>query len=92
MAGGVDEVELVPLAVAGVVVEAHRPGLNGDPPLLFQVHIVQNLGFHLPLGDRGGGLQKAVRQGAFSVVDVGDDAEITNVLLGERHGAPPQKI
>ena len=89
VAGGVDEVELIPLAVIGVVVEAHRPGLDGDAPLLFQLHVIQNLGFHLPLGDGGGGLQKAVGQGALAVVDVGDDAEVADILLGEGHGSPP---
>jgi hypothetical protein len=70
--GGVDEVERVLLAVARLVQEAHRVGLDGDPALLLQVHRVQDL-VHRLLGVHGPGEgEEAVGQGGLAVVDVSD--------------------
>ena len=80
VAGSVDEVELVLLAVLGVVVDADGLGLDGDAPLALQVHAVEHLLAHLPLGHRVGDLQDAVGQGRLPVVDVGDDGEVADVL------------
>ena len=44
MAGGVDQVELVGLAVLGRVVHGDRVGLDGDAPLALQVHRIEQLG------------------------------------------------
>jgi len=54
--------------------------LYGDAPFAFQVHIVQHLILKLSVCDRVGGLQQTVGQGAFAVVNVGDDAKIPYVL------------
>ena len=80
VARGVDEVELVLLAVLGVVVDADGLGLDGDAPLALQVHAVEHLLAHVPLGDGVGHLQDAVGQGRLPVVDVGDDGEVADVF------------
>ena len=81
MARGVDEVQLVDLSVLGLVVQPDGPGLDGDAPLPLQVHVVQQLALHLPLGDRLALLQQPVRQRGFAVVNMGDNTEITNIGL-----------
>ncbi len=60
VARGVDEVEAVGLAVLGGVVHADGPGLDGDAPLPLQVHVVQQLGGHLPLLHRAADLNHPV--------------------------------
>ena len=44
MAGGIDQIQAVGLAVLGLVTEAHRPRLDRNPPLLLQLHGIQKLG------------------------------------------------
>ena len=77
VAGRVDHVERVGL-VAHRPRHAHRLGLDGDAPLALDVHPVQVLVAHLPLGDHPGELQHAVGQGRLPVVDVRDDAEVAD--------------
>ena len=84
----VDEVEAVRLAVACCVLQAHRPGLDGDALLALEVHRVQDLTRHLARVDGVRQLQDAVRQRRLPVVDVGDDAEVAQARLRDRgHGA-----
>ena len=84
VAGRVDEVELVGLAVAGRVLDPHRLGLDRDAALALEVHAVEQLGAHRPGVDGLGHLEDAVGQRRLSVVDVGDDAEVADAAL--RHG------
>ena len=83
MARSVNEVQGVNLAVLGLVKQMDGPGLDGDAPLALQVHVVQQLVFHLPLRHGVAFLQQAVRQRGFAVVNVSDDGEITDVGLVE---------
>ena len=83
MARGVDEVQGVDFPVLRLIKQVDGPGLDGDAPLTLQVHIVQELVFHFPLGDGVALLQQAVRQGGLAVVDVGDDGKIADVGLIE---------
>ena len=77
----VDQVQGVCLPVLGLIAEGDGPGLDGDAPLPLQVHVVQQLALHLPLGDGAAGLQQPVRQGGLAVVDVGDDGKIPDFAL-----------
>ena len=79
VAGRVDEVELVGLAVAGGVEDAHRLGLDRDPALALELHRVEQLGAHEPRVDRLGQLEDAIGQRRLAVVDVGDDREVADV-------------
>ena len=85
MSRGVDEVENIVLPVLGGVHQGDGVGLDGDAPLPLQVHVVQQLVFHLPQGDGLGQLQDPVGQGGLAVVDVGHDAEIANVTSVHRN-------
>ena len=86
MARGVDQVELVAAAVPGLVGHAHGARLDRDALLALQVHGVQDLGLHLARLNRVRGLQQPVGEGRLAVVNVGNDAEVANVVLG--HGFP----
>ena len=90
MAGGVDQVQLVSLAVLRGVHHADRVGLDGDAALALEVHGVEDLGLHLARGERSGELQQAVGQRGFAVVDVRDDREIADVGGVHESGADLQ--
>ena len=76
VAGRVDQIELVGLAVVRGVHHADGVGLDGDAALALQVHGVEDLGLHLARGERSGQLQQAVRQRGFTVVDMRDDGKV----------------
>src|SRR6185436_20522665 len=70
--------------------------LDRDPALAFEVHRVEDLVAELALLHRATALDQAVCQRRLAVVDVGDDAEVADVvhglraesiLFGARHGA-----
>ena len=84
VARSVDEVQLVVETVRGLVGQSHRGHLDGDSPLPFQLHLVQDLFPHLPGIHGVGRLQQPVGQSRLPVVDVGDDAEVPDPGLG--HG------
>ena len=50
MARGVDEVQGIGLAVFRFIIKVDGSGFDGDAPLALQVHVVQELVLHLPLG------------------------------------------
>ena len=79
VAGRVDEVQLVGLAVAGGVEDADGLGLDGDPALALEVHGVEQLGAHRPGVDGVRDLEDAIGQRRLAVVDVGDDREVADV-------------
>ncbi len=61
VAGRIDQIELVSLAVLGAVVQANRVGLNGDAALPFQVHGIEHLLHHFALGQGARHFEQAVR-------------------------------
>ena len=79
MARGVDEIEFVFFAVVTGVGQADGVALDGDAPLPFQVHGVQDLVAELAVLHHAGPLDEPVRQRGLAVVDMGDDAEIADV-------------
>ncbi len=76
VAGRVDQVELIPVAVVGFVIEADGVGFDGDTALALEVHRVEHLGHHFALRESAGDFEKTIGQGAFAVVDVRNDGEI----------------
>ena len=54
--------------------------LNGDTPLALQVHIVEYLSLKVLAGDCLCVLKKTICQGTFTVVDMGDNAKIADIL------------
>ena len=87
VAGRVDEVEPVGLAVPGRVLEADGAGLDRDALLALEVHRVEDLARHLARVDRVGQLQQSVGQRRLAVIDVGDDREVAQAVLGDGHEA-----
>ena len=88
VAGRVDQVQLVHLAVERVI-DRHGPGLDGDPTLALEIHVIEQLLAKLALRDRTGLQQQLVGQRALAVVDVGDDREIADVLGIKSHATSP---
>ena len=78
VAGRVDQVQLVDLAVGVRVVDRDRVHLDGDAAFAFEVHGVEELGAEIALGDGPGLEQELVGQRALAVVDVGDDREVAD--------------
>jgi hypothetical protein len=87
MAGRVDQVQAVGLAVLRLVLEANGAGLDRDPLLALEVHGVEDLARHLPGVDRVRRLEEPVGEGRLSVIDVGDDREVAQTVLGDGHDA-----
>ncbi len=94
VAGGVDQVQVVGLAVAGRVLDPHRLRLDRDPALALEVHRVEQLSLHFLRVDGAGELEDAVGKRRLAVVDVGDDREVADVVHGRmrsmRDGAQRQ--
>ena len=79
--GGVDEVKDVGLSVEGGVVELDGAGFDGDAAFAFEIHIVEQLVFHVALFHGAGQFEDTVGERGLAVVDVGDDGEIADVAL-----------
>ena len=76
----VDEVELVVLAVARAVGDAHGLRLDGDAALALEVHAIEELLLHVARAHRAGELEDAVGQRRLAVVDVSHDGEVADVV------------
>ena len=76
----VDQVELIIQAVFGAVVQPHRVGLDGDAALALQVHRIEHLRHHLALAERARDFEQTIGQRRLAVVDVRNDAEISDSL------------
>ena len=79
MAGRVNQVEAIFLAVVRSVMQANAFGFDGDAALALEVHRIEHLLVHLALAERAGEFEKAVGKRGFAVVDVRDDAKISDV-------------
>jgi hypothetical protein len=84
MARRIDQVEDVGLAVLGRVGQAYGLRLDGDAPLALDVHGIEHLLLHLARLQAAGGLDQAVRQRRFAMVDMRNDGEVADV--GNRDG------
>jgi hypothetical protein len=54
--------------------------LDGNALFALQVHVVEHLCLHVAFANGMGMLQQPVGQGAFSVIDMGYDAEVPDLL------------
>ena len=79
MTGGIYEVQAVFLPFI-LIVHLYGVALYGNTFLTLQVHIVQYLGLHIPVRYGFGVLQQAVGQGTFTMINMGDNTEVPNVL------------
>ena len=71
--------------------------LDGDSSLTFKIHIIQSLLLQPSFIYSTSSLQQSVGQGTFPVVDVGNNAEITDILhrckisVNNRYSMQPPK-
>jgi hypothetical protein len=86
VAWGVDQIENVLLTVQ-LVVHLDGVALDGDASLALQIHVVEQLSLQFALRHRAGVFQQSVGQGALAVINVCNDAEVTNVLHGQNGSA-----
>ena len=49
MARGIDQIELIALAILGLVLEGDALRLDGDAALALQIHRIEDLRLHLPV-------------------------------------------
>ncbi len=73
---GIDEVELICLAIPSLVHHTHGVSFDRDATLALQVHGVENLSLHLTPDNGARQFKKTVAQCRLSVVDVGNNCEI----------------
>ena len=76
----IDEVEYILLTVLRLILQTGRLELDRDAALTLNIHVVEVLLLHVARLYKPCLLYKAVGQGRFSMVDVGDYAEISNVV------------
>ena len=84
MARGVDQVEVVGLAVGRRERDPDGLRLDRDSALALEVHRVEQLRHVLARVDRAGDLEDPVGQRRLAVVDVGDDGEVADALHERR--------
>ncbi|GHD12566.1 hypothetical protein GCM10007052_13710 [Halioglobus japonicus] len=91
MARGINEIELVGLAIPGLVIQGDTLCLDRDTALALDIHGIEHLLLHLTIGQTTAGLDKAVSQRRFAVIDMGNDGEISDVLE-VAHAIGPDKV
>ena len=74
----VDQVQLILHAIRCRVIHRDRVRLDGDAPFLLEIHRVEQLVLHVPVGNGSSPVQQPVGQSRLPVVDVRNDAEVTN--------------
>ena len=79
VAGRVDEVEDVILAVVRAIFEANGLRLDRDAALALDIHGIEHLLDHFARFEPAGELNQPVGKGRFAVVDMGDDREIADI-------------
>ena len=80
MTGRVDEVEMIGHAIPGRVRQAYGLAFDGNSPLSFDIHGIQDLILEVPVRNHIRKLNESVGQRGFAMVDMGDDAEISNIF------------
>ena len=80
MAGSVNKVKLIGLAIRSLVVKPHSFGFNCNASLPLQIHLVHHLFLHVPELDCIGYLQQTVGQGGLPMVNMGYDTKVTKMV------------
>ena len=78
MTGSINEVECVSYAVNRFVVEPDGVGFDRDSAFAFEVHVVEDLVFHIAFADSASEFEQPIGQRRLAVIDVRNDGEITN--------------
>ncbi len=81
VAGGVDQVQAVDLAILRLVGQRGGLRLDGDAALPLEVHGIEHLRLHLAVGQAAAKLDDTISQRGLAVVDMGDDGKIADQIL-----------
>ncbi len=81
MTGRIDKIQLVLQAIRGSIGNAHGLRLDCNAAFPFKVHLVKVLLPGFSLADNSRKLQNAVSQGGLAVINVGDNAKISDTIL-----------
>ncbi len=76
MTGRINQIKLIAL-----ILHAHRRQFDGNALFTLQIHLVQQLGFHVALFDRSGQFQQTVSQRRLTVVNVRNNAKVSDMVL-----------
>ena len=79
MSRGIDEIELVSLAILRPIVEGDALGFDSDASLPLQIHGITYLFGHLPFAQATAKLYEAISNGRFAVIDVRDDGKVADM-------------
>ena len=80
MARGIDQIQVVDLAIIGLVLQRSGLCLDGYPTLFFDVHRVEHLRLHFSIAQSTAALNQSIGQCRFAMIDVRDDRKISDVL------------
>ena len=73
MARRIDQIELIRLAIVGVIRHANGIGLDRDAALALDIHGVEQLRLHVAFVDGMGELEDAIADRGLAMVDVRND-------------------
>ncbi len=77
MARRINQIQLIGVAIMRLVHHAHGVRLDGDAALALEIHGVKNLRLHLAPGHRASDFEQSITQRRLSVVDVGNNREVS---------------
>ena len=77
MTGSVDEIQRVGIAILRIVFERNALCLDRNATLAFQIHRIQHLLRHFTVGEPTANLDKPVREGGFTMVNMSNNGEIS---------------
>ena len=86
MSGGVDQVQLIDLTVRGFVWQSNGLSFDSDAALALDIHAIEELIDTFAIRQSASELEDAVGKGAFAVIDMGDDGEVTDLRGRRGHG------
>ena len=80
MSRSINEIQRIDLAIASLVLQRRRLGLDGDAAFLLDIHGIKDLRGHLAIGEATTALYQAVSQSRLAMVDMSDDGKIADVI------------
>ena len=80
MSRSINQIELIHLPVTCFIVECGGLRFNGNAALFFDVHGIEHLRTHFAQIQTAAVLDKTVGKRRFTVVDVGNDGEISDIF------------
>ena len=91
MTRSINKIKDVLLTVASPVWQADGLAFNSNAPFSLDVHIIEELVAEIPLTYHFADLNKPVRKGGFPMINMSDNAEVSDVFHSEAIYGGPQK-